>query len=445
MLIYFIFVLLFFGFLHLIKDSVSRIFIWSFCAVWSGTIILSQFGFYGLYIPSNLTISLVSVHLMSFCAGFLLVREKNKPNTFSIHHVSSHINDYIKEIVHNKYFLALFFILLVYVFTLYRKLNALIMFTDSLGEVRGRFYEENIYGPYYTMLNKFILYPFSSILLFAWGYMTLKSRNIYWLIFGIFLFLYFSLSGGRFGYMRIFISFIFAWQLLGEGVSRIHHFFSKKTIWIAAISVAVYFLMVFMTNARLGYYTEAQSFDKENIEKGNIHMVSYYVGPIIALDHAITHDYPSKMGGYKYGALTFSSLEEFFAMFAFKLQPGYQRPILDYIRVVQDVKIDVGPSTWNALYTWCLFFYCDFGVIGFVIFPFLFGLFYRKVIFYCSNTANIYSLSLLCFIFVDLVLTPIKFGWQSYTILLMMLFFYYMSNRTAKINKSIKKLLSDKK
>ena len=433
MLLFIAFIILHFVLLQQIKDSISKFVLWSFFLVWSVAIIISQFGFYGLNIPKDRTILYISIHLLSFYAGFFIVNQKKSNQKLHLKEIESSLENRAFKIVYNKFFLALLAVLLLYVISLYLKMQALLAVTQSLGEVRNAYFEENLFGPYYYFINLFVLTPVSCLLLFVWGYMTLKKKNILWVVIGLFLFLYFSLGGGRIGYFKIFISLVLVWQIFSGGHKKRIRVFDRRTLYIGALGVALYFLIIFTTAARMGNVSGNQSFADEYVEETNTQLLSYYVGPIAAFDYALENDYVSKNGGYKYGALTFSSIEEILYIGVLRLNRDYKRPISEYSKLIQHNIIWIGDGiTWNALFTWCLYFYLDLGVAGLILFPFIFGIIIRKIIFYCYNNPNLYSLSILCFFYVDLMISVLKYSWQSFSLILMLVFFFYMSNKSRK-------------
>ncbi len=430
MLLFIVFIFLHFILLQQIKDSISKFVLWSFFLVWSGAIILSQFGFYGLDIPKDRTILYVSIHLITFYAGFFIVNQKSTKHKLNLQKIDSKLGESIFKIIDNKYFLSLFGVLFLYVFSLYLKLRAFLAVSQSLGDARNAFYEGNFYGPYYELINNFLLTPISCVLMFAWGYMTIKKRNILWVLIGVFLFLNFSLSGGRLGYFKIFITLVFVWQIFSYG-RKLVSLFSKRSLLIISLGIGVYLLTVFITSARLGGVSSSQQFEKEYVEETNKHMVTYFVGPVVAFDYALENNYVSKNRGYKYGALTFSSIEEILYIGVLRLNRDYKRPISEYSKLIQHDLILIGDGiTWNALFTWCLYFYLDLGVAGLILFPFIFGIMIRKLIFYCYKNPNLYSLSILCFFYVDLMISVMKYSWQSFALIVMLLFFFYMSNKS---------------
>lgn len=431
MLLYAVFILLHFILLGQIKDRISRFAIWSYFLVWSASIILSQFGLYGLNIPDNRTITYVSIHLISFYLGYILIGRDYVKNYLHYEQIELSLDNSVKTILSNKIFWALFAILFLYVTSLYAKMRAFLMVTQSLGEVRTAFYQEDFYGPYFYYINLLVLTPISCILLFLWGYMTIKKRNIPWILIGLYLLMFFSLGGGRLGYFKIFMGVVFVWQFLFYGRNLFKQLFSRRFLFLASLTVALYFLIVYTTSARMGNVSAANSFEEDYVEQTNTQLVSYFVGPLVAFDYALNDDYTSKIGGYKYGALTFASVEELLYIGVLRLDRQYHRPIEKYVDQTQNNYVWIGKqTTWNALYTWCLYFYCDFGIVGLILFPFIFGLMFRKLIFYCCRRPNMYSISLLCFFYVDIILSVMKYSWQSFTILLMILLYIYMSNRS---------------
>lgn len=111
-------------------------------------------------------------------------------------------------------------------------------------------------------------------------------------------------------------------------------------------------------------------------EEFSKHVLSYSTGPFRALDYAIQH--PSTYG-YHFGRLTFGALDEVIGWPMRMLGVDYQ--IMNhFMGEITQQPIIIGNEELNALYTCVFKFYFDFGVIGVIVFPFLFGVGVRKAI-----------------------------------------------------------------
>jgi oligosaccharide repeat unit polymerase len=194
--------------------------------------------------------------------------------------------------------------------------------------------------------------------------MVLFKRNWKFVLITLFLLLYFSLGGGRLGYLRMIFGLVFVFYCL----------FNGEKIKIGGVVVIGIVLFVFLhivsivTMARGG---SAQSAS----ESGYIAFIHYLCGPMSAFDYAIHSDYIDRMGGYTYGRLTLSTLDGWMQYLFQAFGVHYETALQTLTEFKQGVRIAIGPrSTWNALYTSQLFTWLDFGYIGCIFLPLFFGI-----------------------------------------------------------------------
>lgn len=410
-----------------IKDYISQFFIWSFVCIWGLQIILSQTGYLGLIIPKTQTIFLVSLHLFAFYFGFIQIKI-SASNSLQFKTSGIYIlEERILSLINSRAFKIFFFILLLYISSITLRFYRELMITQSLGLLRTEYYE-GMLGARYTIINKYLLVPTGNFFMFLFGYLTIKKRNLLWFLIGAYLCMLSFIGGGRGKYVIIFISCIFSWVILSNSFKTSNTRYKKYVpLFIVSILGIIFYVVIVLTTA--ARYNSI-GFDKENYsshkELTNNSFYSYFVGPICALDYSLNHNFPDKIGGYKYGTLSFAEFEETFNKFMGKLGNGYKRPFYDYTEFVQDKEIDIGDGGgWNALYTWCNCFYCDLGILGFVVFPFFWGIMIRKVIAFFMIRKDIISSYLLITSFFLLLFSYSNYSMSnSYLIILIYLFLY---------------------
>lgn len=420
-----------------ILDVVSKFFIDTFVLIWSLSIILSQTGALKLAIPQDSTLMIVSLHLFSFVIGFLSVKINWGKNVrYGVEKmitIDNQIRIGVDKVISNKLFLAIFLISFVYVIHLGAKFYATLILLQTMKDVRSSFYEGELYGPAFTLLNPYILYPLSTFLLFLFGYMTIFKRNWLWSLIGVYLFVYYSLGGGRLDYVRMLISIIFCAFCLrafirhtGKNVLQKYQYH----IITGVTFIVLYVLIVLITAARYGDVGANQQVFADNRSEGNEQIYLYFVGPIVAFDYSVEKDLVSNIGGYKMGALTFASVEEVLYVIANKVGVPWRRPINDYGNLFQEETIEIGDGvSWNALYTWCNYFYCDMGIIGILLLPAIIGFFFRHAIKYFYYHTNIYSASLILLLFISLSFSIIQYPMGSSAFLICVLMLLFFSNK----------------
>ena len=79
----------------------------------------------------------------------------------------------------------------------------------NMSDIRDDYYDSNIYGSLFSIINGPILATFNLFLIPVFSWMCFKKRNWFTLIQGLYLFGYSSLGGGRFGFVRIGVGLLF--------------------------------------------------------------------------------------------------------------------------------------------------------------------------------------------------------------------------------------------
>lgn len=407
-------------------DNVSRHFLEPYAFVWFFALFLSTQGILGLSIPKNSTLILLILHLFTFLIGFKMVPINN---AFIVNH--NHLQNSVDRLLDNRFFHIILVVCLVYVLSLFTIFYRAVVVMQSLSDVRSDFYEGDLYGPLYSMINMFILTPFDYVLFPLFGYLSVKRRNWQWFLIMVYLIVHSSLAGGRLGYIRIVLGIIFFVYCLANTNGNINRL--KQFVIMGTVAVVTYCLIIITSAGRTGYTDVSSSSLEIGQEVANEHITTYTSGPISAFDYALENHYEKLVDGYKYGGLIFTTIEGLCYTILGKIGIAYERPITPVVELLQTQRIDIGVSYhWNALYTSCIYYYLDFGIIGVIIIPFFIGILFRRVIkkFYDNN--NVYGFILLAYIFLKLLFSIIQFNFTNYSELLFVCFLLYMSNRTNK-------------
>lgn len=410
-------------------DTISQRVIMSYLGVWLVAIIISISSAYGLNKPEDNTVYLLLAHIVMFTIGFVIAQSKSN-NAGTIDY-SENINCAIDKLVKNKVFLSLLSISLIYILYLFHKFYAAILFSNSTVSVRSDFFSGELFGTGFIMINAFFLVPWSILLLALFCYMVLYKRNVMCWLIGLEYILYSSLSGSRGGLLDIIIGVFFVYFCMGNVINKGK---GKKIMQIILIFATITILVSWLTSIR----SNNLEFNKENIQTGGEdllkHITFYLGGPIVAFDYALNSNYIEEVGGYQYGQMTFASVEEFFFYLRSALNKViniglYERPI-NKIGTMMQERVDLGGLfDWNALYTSCMYYYLDFGVIGVVILPFFFGFAIRKLIFkfYTQNSFYIY---LICsFIFIIMIDSVTRLYFYRFGQLIFIIVAYVISKK----------------
>lgn len=412
-------------------DSISRRFLITYAGVWFVALSLSEYGVGDMNIPSDSTVTLLIVHLYSFLLGFRLI---NKCSLYCTP-FSDSLESSIVILLNSKVFRVLFMLCFLYVLSMFAVFFRTVMALQSLADVRTEFYEGDLYGSLYGMINMFILTPLDYILFPLFGYMCVKKRNWLWVMIMFYLLIHNSLAGGRLGYIRILLGIVFFVYCLSK--STIGDRNIKQYLTVIMAGVLVYGLVIITSAGRNGILGFSAQTLTDGQEIANEHLTSYTSGPIAAFDYALNHNYETMVGGYKHGGLIFTTIEGLFYTIVGRIGITYERPITSVVILLQDSQIDLGGTCtlWNALYTSCIYYYLDFGKWGVIIIPFFIGLLFRYAIKKYYIEHNVYTFILLGFVFLKLIFSIIQYNFTNFSELLFVFFLIYMSRKKQVVSR----------
>lgn len=354
-----------------------------FVVFWVISLFLSIIRLGGLNQVSDYTYLLVYLGIIFFIIGFLSVKI-NRENELIFN--QDFFSEKIVLITKNKFFVVLLIGVCIYVYSLVLKFLDVLVVSQNLADIRADYFSGNLYGSLFNYTDAFLLTPFSIFCTPIFAYMVFYKRNYVCLLLAFFLVGYESLGAGRFGYIRIFLAVVFVTYIMLDTYK------TNKKKFIRFFSVLIIFLSLFLvviTTFRVSSIDEKQNFT-ESIDKTFNHITYYTAAPIVAFDYSLSNDYVGEIGGYKYGDLTFSVVTSFINLFTSKFGFSFDLSLPDLVKIKQDRLIKIGENSdgHNALYTANLYFYCDFGLFGVIIFPFFFGRVLRLLIRKMYNTKS---------------------------------------------------------
>ncbi len=405
-------------------DTISRRTLQIYLYWWGGCVAVYSLAPFGFKV-SFYAVFLLLLHIVSFIIGFYKIPGK------TIRNITEPLSKSIEKVFFCKVSIVIGAISTLYVLTLIKKFFAQMIVAETLKDARADFYSGDMFGEGFANINNFILAPLNCISLLVFMYSIVKRKySLSTLIAGIYILAYASLGGGRFGYILLASAFLFVGYCL-------YNINLKKYAKAGLVTaVLLYVVIVFTTAARYGNVELSSENFSKNTEKANEQIVSYAVGPCAAFNYALEHDYVSKLGGYKYGALTFASLEAAVNIIGGRIGMSIVPSIGKLADLVQDEPIDLTPEMrWNALYTSVLYYYCDAGIIGVVLFPFFFGMLLHILINRLYKKANCFSAALFLMFCQIMFYSPISYGFITlgglFTIFMMM-FMEKLTNKRGK-------------
>lgn len=416
-------------------DRLSKRILLFYLFFWFIALCLSVSGDQGLHMPQESTIFILLGHILAFVIGFNFV--KVRQYAFDIRDRLPLFDLQMNKIISSKIFLVALILSFVYVSSMFAIFFKETMVANSLVDVRNDFYSGEMLGPSFSFINTYFLIPFHGFLLSIFGYLTFYKRNIVWTLSGIHIIMYSLLSAGRNEFVNILLIIVFFAICIGRLASSNQR---KNYVVFVLLTIATYSIMGLLTGNRSGI-SKDNSFS-EGIEETNTHVIAYLGGPVVAFDYALNSDMLKECGGHQFGAMTFASIDEIIFMgetIVRKVMGGTprERAISKIGIYLHDNYIDIGtPWRWNALYTSCLYYYLDFGLMGVFFLPFVFGIIVRYLIRCIYRYKSVLYIILIAFIFYILVNTFQRFFLYRMSQLILLLALYHYGKKSI-INKTV--------
>lgn len=404
-------------------EFLSKRILMIYSILWGTVISISSFGLYDFNIPSGKVLLMMAIHVFAFVLGFSSVRITSEDGS---HFSLDELDRRLDRLTSNPLFIIITCILSVYIIFLVSKFFALIA-VMSMSDLRTDFYESNIYGTLFSIINGPILSTFNLLLIPVFSWMCFKKMNWLTIIQGVFLFGYASLGGGRFGFVRIGVGLLFVGFCLYLNKNNR----SQRIRQLLFLLFGIVLIIGLMTTMRLSVDTKGDDGLDNAVESTSRQILSYAVGPISAFDYAIDNDYKDRIGGFKYGALTLSAPELFIYIVLNKIGINYNKALDKLVTIKQDEYIAIGDNSWwNALYTSLLFYYLDLGWVGIVIFPFMFGILFRYFIKKMFMTNSLSCFIVVAYVFHELLRSITDYTFVDvFTFILMIILLFISSSK----------------
>ena len=421
-------VLVFFSlFWHLFRDknidAMSKRIILIYVLVWGFAISGSSLGPYGLYIPSVLLRIFLILHVIAFVLGYKSIKIQE---TISAKFNENKIHYQLNRITNSKFFQIISVVLTLYTISLVIVFFNTLAVAD-LADMRNDFYEGDLYGPIFSLINGPILSVFNIIAMPIFAWMLIYKRNFLSIILGLYLFGYAALGGGRLGFLFIFAIIFFVALCVFITKTNLRQRLYKLSI----MGIIVLVLITIITSLRLRVDTSDNNGISNSIDATTKQICLYAIGPISALDYSIENNYVDRIGGYKYGSLTLSSVEALLYSISNKIGIDYDKSLDKLVKIKQDEYIVVGDDMWwNALYTTNLYYFLDFGYLGIIILPFLFGRLFRFFIRYLYVYSSASLFIFISHIFIIVFMSFVDFRLVTIYPLLLLIVLFFIGTRS---------------
>lgn len=398
-------------------DYISKRVLLFYVLLWGVVLSLAPLGLFNLYPPHTFSLVLLVLHVVMFVVGMgwskksILVGN----NDFSVRETTT----MFERITTSPIFTVLLIISTIVSVAFFMTMRSAFDMTENLGDVREDFYSGTLYGNGFGFLNNFILLPMETICLPIMGYKLFQRRDWRFFLMAVFLFAHASLSGGRFGYLRIMAAIFF----MGFCIMNEKHTIFKRVRLMIVLAVLFFLLVGVITSLRSGEKGLSSDTTIEALYK-------YSVAPVSAFDYSINNHfvYIEKTGGYKYGGITGASAINLLYSVLSKVGIEIHQPIEDIAQIKQNNLIPVGEEspTWNALYTSVFCYYQDGGIIGVVIIPLLLGFIMRWLIGRLCALRTWAMMVIVCFFFHTMFRSICDFNFVTGPSLLMIIVLFFL-------------------
>lgn len=393
-------ILLFLLLIPTIKVKLDRMFYVLLGFIFCGLLVASLYNPYKLFNVSDYAYFILFLGFGSFFLGYAISRSHIKRYPI---HISDGQN-LLTFLNKNYLFWSVFFIAFGTILYMAVTQWKVILFQGGLGNLKLDFFElvfnNNSALYFFYQMVIFPLFHLSSIM---FAYLMLNGGKKKYIICFLLYAIIFSFVGGKRGYFAIIfeyyvIAFVVTKVSQGAGLWGLIRS-SYKLILLAAF---VYIAAAFMTSLSGGLDGDTDKLKESGAENAK-NLVVYNIGAYRALDYALNNDYLDKAGGYQLGRATLGGAIDYYgAGILNRLGIPIQPVRANTMSLLQNNSIYVGSETeFNYVYTAFMYFYFDFGVIGVVLFSFLFGWFVRYCMRLYSADKTIGSLGLICFLFLS--------------------------------------------
>lgn len=434
-----------------VKNTMAKMFILTYTVWWNVNLIASDFNLYSLYPVSNYVYWLLILNVSSYIIGYVLFNNfvckqfdfKEQKN--ELHDKYNSVNNQLKVLSRSRTF-VIFLVLLILI--LFKYFITYVNLLNELGSSQSRTLRYFVGGLFSTQAEvlffNYVLEPMNYIII---GLISLfvvfkQFKNYTFLLLIMYLVLFTSIGSGRIALIELILFILFAiyFRVSLKSISKSDLFrIIKLSISFVILTLVVLGYTVYLTALRIGmtgfnidlFITAINVFVEQ--------IVVYCIGSFRALEYAITNY--SSLISPQYGFLTFSGFDELFGTYFWALKQDYNITN-HFIGGITNSEIFVGPNMrFNALFTCVFNFYYDLGIIGVLIFSFIYGVLSSFIMFLLSKKVNIQTFILGALFFETSILSLQKWYFQSGSIIIIVLLMIILINFKFKTKINFKTLM----
>lgn len=420
-----------------VKGRLAKAYLLVVLSVWLVPLSISLFNPLGLYEVSIKVYLIISIGIIFFIFGYLSLNNAKYKLT-NVNRLGI-----VLILLNNWRFLLVYIGGIALISFLALSQWQLIVMQEGMGNLKVDFFE-------LVFNNNSILYFLYQSLLVPLFFFSCSIFTIY-LVSGRFsvkllvvllYILLFSFVGGKRGYFSVFLQYFVVSYIIYR-YTYVSSLVKKKPISLLLISivgVAMFIGAAFMTSLSTG----GLSNDRDMIKKGALsnveNLLVYQIGPYRSLDYALNHDYIEKYGGYTYGRSTLGGMIDYYGCSILKMAGiSITQARALSMAPLQQNSITIGKDRdWNFSYTSYYYFLFDFGIMGVLLFSFLFGKLVRYSVNKYVENGTVGALCFTSYMFIGCMLFQASwFNIQLYaqaTILLFLFLGLYEKKHYKKIS-----------
>ncbi len=316
---------------------------------------------------------------------------------------------FIDKIISNKYIKIIGIMLLLgLIYFKIKYLNATNNIIDSSELRMARFttmfssYAESIIYNY-LLVGVLDIY----VILFAVLLIEKKYKNSIFVMSLASILLYISIGYGRKVLLDIIIYAIIWFLVRNKGKININ----SKSIKKGIVGILIIFIIsVSATTIRLGVQlTNIQKIKEDIVEEQIKQYFVYFLGGFRSLDRYIQNE----EFDYEFGRMTLGGIDEIISLPFIALGYDYNSINSKYGEKLQENIIIGDNISFNAFYTCVMNFYTDFGIVGVILIPLLYGIILKCIIRRALITYNLFDIILMLFIISNTISAIYKWFYQS--------------------------------
>jgi oligosaccharide repeat unit polymerase len=405
---------------YLLSDKLSKTIISFYLIWWAFWLSISTLNLYELYQVSTEIYFLLLLNTVMVLAGFMY------GNIFQDKKINSNlILDEKFNVFKNKLFtglLAVILLILLYYFLKFRAISSTSLDLRMERFIVGELFSSVAELYFFNYFIEAFIYALYTILAYLIIYN--KTKNIIFIMYLLCLILYAGIGSGRGPILYLLVAVCLIYFIRNKDAVRNQNKFSKmdfkrnkkyKTRLVTSLLVLVPGILVYaawLTAVRAGYNEFSWEVIKIGFEGQFKQLFVYYTGPFRALEFGL--EYYTSNVGFLFGRGTFGGIDELIntAINLFGLNSISANVIIGGL--LQNNTILIGDNvSFRYAYTSVMIHYFDLGIVGVIIFPFIFGLFVRKSIFMLQNNPTLPSLVIVVFLFQTMIFSVFSWGLQS--------------------------------